>query len=243
VEPERRHGVQAVKTDHKEVCMRGWTLVVSIAVHLLVIAGVIVAPLFATDELPEPPRAAVYLLISARMPDLPVLQRSAEQLVRTPADFPVTAPDTVGAEPAAPQRPADPIDFGIGGTNDGGTSGFLPGNAAGIVAGTDLILPAPEPAPAQPVRVGGAIRPPQKIRDVAPRYPSMAQASRVEGVVILEATIGEDGGVRDVRVLRGKPLLDVAAAEAVRQWRFTPTLLNGQAVPVVMTVTVSFTLN
>jgi protein TonB len=65
----------------------------------------------------------------------------------------------------------------------------------------------------------------------------------VQGVVILEAVIGEDGTVQNVRVLRSKPLLDDAAVEAVRQWRFTPTLLNGQPVPVVMTVTVAFTLN
>jgi protein TonB len=64
----------------------------------------------------------------------------------------------------------------------------------------------------------------------------------VEGVVILEAVISEDGSVQDVRVLRSKALLDDAAVEAVRQWRFTPTLLGGQPVPVVMTVTVSFTL-
>ena len=90
--------------------------------------------------------------------------------------------------------------------------------------------------------MGGDIRPPQKIRDVAPRYPAIAQASRVEGIVILEALISEDGSVQNVKVLRGKPLLDDAATDAVRQWRFTPPLLNGQPVPVVMTVTVSFSL-
>jgi protein TonB len=81
-----------------------------------------------------------------------------------------------------------------------------------------------------------------KVADVAPAYPPIARAARVEGIVILEAVIGEDGAVRDVRVLRSIPLLDAAATEAVRQWRFTPTLLNGQPVPVVMTVTVAFRL-
>jgi|TARA_Y100000031_G_C7944646_1_gene258686 protein TonB len=65
----------------------------------------------------------------------------------------------------------------------------------------------------------------------------------VSGVVILEAVIGPDGRVRDVRVLRSAPLLDRAAIAAVRQWEYTPTLLNGVPVPVVMTVTVTFTLN
>ena len=63
------------------------------------------------------------------------------------------------------------------------------------------------------------------------------------GVVILEATIDGEGSVRDVRVLRSKPLLDQAAVDAVRQWRFTPTLLNDHPVPVLMTVTVSFALD
>jgi protein TonB len=70
----------------------------------------------------------------------------------------------------------------------------------------------------------------------------MAQQARVQGVVIIEATIGTDGNVTDARVLRSIPLLDDAALEAVREWVFTPTLLNGVPVPVIMTVTVQFAL-
>jgi periplasmic protein TonB len=77
---------------------------------------------------------------------------------------------------------------------------------------------------------------------VNPVYPSIAQSARVQGVVIVEATIGPDGKVSDARVLRSIPLLDQAALDAVRQWVFTPTLLNGVPVPVIMTVTVNFTL-
>jgi len=90
--------------------------------------------------------------------------------------------------------------------------------------------------------VGGAIKPPVKTRDVAPIYPSIAQSARVQGVVIIEATIGPDGTVQNARVLRSIPLLDNAALDAVRQWVFTPTLLNGSPVPVIMTVTVNFQL-
>jgi TonB family protein len=95
--------------------------------------------------------------------------------------------------------------------------------------------------PANAVRVGGGIAPPTKIRNVSPVYPPDALAARAAGVVIIEAVVGEDGKVRDTRVLRSVPMLDAAATEAVKQWEFTPTLLNGQAVPVVMTVTVNFT--
>jgi protein TonB len=93
------------------------------------------------------------------------------------------------------------------------------------------------------LRVGGAIKAPQKVLDVKPVYPPIALASRVSGVVIIEARIGADGAIEDARVLRSIPLLDEAALDAVRQWRFTPTLLNGQAVPIMMTMTVNFTLD
>jgi protein TonB len=102
--------------------------------------------------------------------------------------------------------------------------------------------PPPPPPPTAPVRVGGNIKTPTKTKDVRPVYPPIAQSARVQGVVILEATIGPDGRVQDVRVLRSIPLLDAAAIEAVRQWQYTPTLLNGVPVPVIMTVTVNFTL-
>jgi protein TonB len=108
-------------------------------------------------------------------------------------------------------------------------------------------LPAPEPLttlqPGAPVRVGGAVKEPRKIRDVRPVYPEIAQQARVQGVVILEVLVDEFGLVQDAKVLRSVPLLDDAALDAVRQWAYTPTLLNGVPVPVVMTVTVNFSLH
>ena len=90
--------------------------------------------------------------------------------------------------------------------------------------------------------VGGQIREPRRITYVPPVYPTIAQTARVEGDVIVEAVIDETGVVRNVRVLRSIPLLDRAAVEAVSRWRYSPTTLNNQAVPVIMTVTVSFRL-
>jgi len=115
--------------------------------------------------------------------------------------------------------------------------------------------PPPPPAPPRPpcvpagsllaqapVRVGGDIKAPTKLTDVRPAYPLDAQQARIQGVVIVEATIAEDGRVVGACVLRSIPSLDDAAVEAVNQWEFTPTMLNGMAVPVVMTVTVNFVL-
>jgi TonB family protein len=103
-----------------------------------------------------------------------------------------------------------------------------------------------EPGAAVPsgsaVRIGGGIRPPTQTRRVAPVYPPIAQSARVQGVVILELRLDEQGRVVDARVLRSIPLLDQAALDAVRQWEYTPTLLNGVPTPVIMTVTVEFKL-
>jgi TonB family protein len=129
----------------------------------------------------------------------------------------------------------------------------------GIVDDAGGRLPAPPPSPEPPftgfdepfeqaqarltpVRVGGEVRTPAKIRDSKPVYPPIAQSARVQGVVILEAIIGADGNVANARVMRSIPLLDAAALGAVSNWQFQPTQLNGQPVPVIMTVTVNFAL-
>jgi TonB family protein len=93
------------------------------------------------------------------------------------------------------------------------------------------------------LRVGGDIREPRKLADVKPVYPAVAQAANVQGIVILEALINQEGNVADVVVLRSVQLLDAAAVEAVQQWQYTPTLLNGSPVDVIMTVTVNFSLS
>lgn len=93
----------------------------------------------------------------------------------------------------------------------------------------------------QPLRVGGNVKPPERVKYVAPMYPAAAAAARVSGVVIIEAVIGTDGSVTEATVVRSIALLDQAALAAVKQWKYTPTTLNGKPVPVVMTVTVNFT--
>jgi protein TonB len=117
------------------------------------------------------------------------------------------------------------------------------GGVVGGVVGGLPEAPPPPPPPTQPVRVGGQIKQPTKLKHVAPVYPPIAQSARVQGVVIIEAIIGPNGKVQDAKVLRSIPLLDQAALDAVKQWEFSPTLLNNTPVPVIMTVTVQFTLS
>ena len=99
------------------------------------------------------------------------------------------------------------------------------------------------PVAAQKVlHVGGDIRAPRQVKRVDPVYPEEAKAAGVSGVVIIEITIGTGGSVVKAVVLRSIPLLDQAALDAVYQWEYEPTLLNGEPAEVVMTVTVNFTL-
>jgi TonB family protein len=94
----------------------------------------------------------------------------------------------------------------------------------------------------EPLRVGGNVQESKLIRRVEPIYPELAIRARVEFAEMLEVTVNEQGDVTNVKVLHGHPLLDEAAIEAVKQWQYSPTYLNGQAVQVVATVTVPFTL-
>jgi protein TonB len=151
---------------------------------------------------------------------------------QNPQAAPIEAPQEIRAETGVEQ-----MDIGV----VGGVEGGVPGGVVGGVVG-GLPEAPPPPPPAAPVRVGGNIKQPKKIKDVKPQYPAIAQSARVQGIVIIEATLGPTGKVTDAKVLRSVPLLDQAALAAVKQWEFTPTLLNGVPVPVIMTVTVQFTL-
>jgi protein TonB len=94
--------------------------------------------------------------------------------------------------------------------------------------------------PGKALRVGGNIKAPIKITDARPVYPEDARAAGISGVVIIEARIGVDGGVEEARVIKSIPALDQAALDAVKQWKFVPTLMNGEPVAVIMTVTINF---
>jgi protein TonB len=107
-----------------------------------------------------------------------------------------------------------------------------------VVGGT-----ASAPLPSSgPVRLGPTIEPPKKIKDVKPVYPQVALSDHARGTVVLEVTIGTDGRVQDAKVIHSVPLFDQAAIEAVRQWEYEKTQLNGVLVALIMTVVVNFSI-
>ena len=217
--------------------MRTWTLAVSICAHAAVVVAILVAPIFATADLPDPRRPLTFEAITPiATPTIPVNPRpQPTQPLKAIAAFPVVEPPELPPDLPRIDLPAPRIDAC---------------DACGVVSvpigdgpiGHDLTPPPVTHARKDPIPIGGNIRPPTRVVYVAPVYPPLALAARVQGTVILQAVIDEKGNVRELRVLRGHPLLDDAAMQAVATWQFTPTLLNGTTVPVVMTVTVTFTL-
>jgi protein TonB len=222
--------------------MRTYTLAFSVVVHLLAAALIVITPIVANGVLPQPRRAFDFIVVRPVDPPSappPPLQRQMPRTRATagPAAAPLEAPNSITPESGIDRFETSPP--GV----DGGVPHTVPGDGSAALRAGDPVPPPPPPAEKPLVRVGGSIRPPQKTRHVVPLYPELARAARKQGIVILEAVIGEDGRVRSLRLLRSIPLLDEAAVDAVRQWQFTPTLLNGEPVPVVMTVTVGFVLN
>jgi protein TonB len=211
--------------------------------HAAGVLMVVVVPLLMSEPLPAPAsRARAFFVEPVSVsppppPPPPAARPSAPQTRPTPAPLEPAA-FTAPVETPTDVKPEEGIDLGIQGGVSGGVEGGVPGGVVGGVVGGVPDAPPPPTA----VRVGGAIREPKQLKHVAPEYPALAKRTSVEGVVILECTISPAGRVTDVRVLRGIPMLDDAAIEAVRQWVFTPTLLDGVPVPVIMTVTVNFSL-
>ncbi len=212
-----------------------YTVPLTMLIQASVVAALIIVPLMATGVLPTTPSMMAF--VSAPPPPPPPPPPPEAKAPPPPMDV---SPDAAPLE--APKEIKAETGLEAGFERSSGVEGGIIGGIAGGITGGIPEPPPPPPPPAAPVRVGGNIKPPQKTRDVRPVYPPIAQSARVQGIVIIEATIGPDGAVKDAKVLRSIPLLDGAALEAVRQWVFTPTLLNGVPVPVIMTVTVQFTL-
>jgi protein TonB len=218
-------------------------LPVSIAAHAVAVGTMLIAPLAAEVEppIPRPLSRELIQVMPTVMPPMPQPPRQIAPQARVSRDAaPVDPPPSI--EPERPEEPSGPPGPAVEGAIPLGPGG-PPGAFVGPPGGTLEPLPLPPPPPPrQPIRISDGIRAPRKLVDVPPMYPAVARQARVEGIVILEAIIDERGNVDRVRVLRSVPLLDEAAMRAVRSWRYTPTLLNGVPVPVLMTVSVHFTL-
>lgn len=165
-------------------------------------------------------------------PDPPRQAPPSAPASEVPAAAPLEAPPSIEAEPATLQ---DAVTEGAAGGAEGGVVAGGTGNGPSVEAGR-------APKDIGPYRVGDGIARPRKIHDVKPVYPQPAMASQAGGSVVIEATIGADGRVHNARVLRSVALFDQAALDAVGQWQYEPSRLNGVAVAVILVIVVTFSL-
>lgn len=215
----------------------GW--VSSVAFQVLALGALGVSPLLNYEGLPEP-QNAIPLRNYVRVietPKAPVAERRAPGPARAKPDAARIFADFV-APTEIPDRILDDMEL-FGESTEVVSFVFGISESWEDTPGGDI---QETPAPSDPVRVGGKVTAPKKRHHVNPTYPSLAAQARVQGTVELEATIDENGNVVNLRVLRSIPLLDGAAIEAVRQWKYEPTLLNGSPVPILMSVSVKFEL-
>jgi periplasmic protein TonB len=222
--------------------------VLSALVHVMVIGFIVVMPyLYVTEQLPKVPDMTIVLaaMPAAPPPPPPPPRRAAPNTPEPPKQTqsenpnaaPIDVPNAITPESGV-EKPGS--EFGV----EGGVEGGIPGGVAGsIVMGIPSAPPPPPPpAAAKPIRIGGQVTAPALIYRVEPKYPDFAAQAQIEGLVILEATVDTEGRVQSVEVLRSHGLLDQAAVDAVKQWRYSPLVLNGKPFPFILTVTVRFSV-
>ena len=230
--------------EHRQVPYRDTgPMLVSGAVHLLVLGAIIAAPLlYISTDYPQVPDMLAFVAAAPAPPPPPPPPPAGGAKSAAAKPVPTNGRDATPVETPTDIGPEAQVDFGIESGVPGGVEGGVPG---GIVGGLQSDIPPP-PAPQVergPIRTGGELKAPALVRRVAPVYPDLALRAQLQGVVILEAVVGRDGRVEDVKVLRSIPLLDAAAVDAVRQWQYSPLLLNGKPERFIVTVTLRFNVD
>ena len=228
--------------------------VASLVVHTLFIATFILLPLYFTEAIDLKQFTQTFLVAPPPPPPAPPaapavlkVRATARRVFMT--DGKLLAPTVIPEKIAMIKEDALPPDVGIGIV--GGVPGGVPGGQAGGVIG-GIISGAPRtyvpiapsgPAPRVPLRVGGRVMPPKPIYTPEPLYPPLAKQARIQGEVVIDAIIDTQGNVVQMQVVSGHPLLLPAAVEALRKWRYQPTYLNDEPVPVQFLITILFRLN
>jgi len=224
---------------------------IAILVEALIVGAIIIAPLIFFSVLPDSELLTFLIAPPAPPPPPPPPPPPSEAAppraaVVDPTAF--VAPTEIPREipPPSMDEPAfvvsGPVNTGIatGAVVSTGVQNLL--NTVATTTSAAPPPPPPKPKP-KPVRVGGNVQESRLIRQVKPVYPPMAQKARVQGDVVLDVEVDEEGNVTEITVKSGHPLLVPAARDAVKQWKYSPTLLNGEPTPVMAEVTVKFKLS
>jgi periplasmic protein TonB len=222
-----------------------WTVTLSFIVQFCIVGFMILLPLIYTEALPK---GMMTTFLVAPPPPPPPPPPAPKVLITKPVVHliqqgklisPTVIPKKVNVIKEA-EEPPDVVGMvgGVPGGVDGGSAGGVLG---GIIGGAGS-GPPPPPRPKAPLRIGGNVMAASLIHQVTPIYPQIAKTAHISGTIVLHAIIGTDGTVQDLQYISGPPLLMHEAMSAVRQWRYKPTMLNGEPVQVDTTISVVFTL-
>ena len=232
---------------------KGWTVLVSTLIQLVLIGVFVILPMIYFDVLPAATLQSVFVAPPPPPPPPPPPAQTPKVVVHViPRQFDagrLMAPKTIPRDIAMikeDELPPPSAAVGVvGGVAGGMAGGPIGGVLSGIIGSVPTAAPPPPPPPKAAmtrIRVGGNVQAANLIRQVKPIYPALAKQARIQGTVELSAIIGKDGKVQDLKLVRGHPLLVPAALQAVRDWEYRPTLLNGEPVEVATTIDVNFTL-
>jgi len=239
--PLRLHSL-ALVAGRREPGRKGAPFAASVLVHSTLVVLVVLVPLLRQDALPGRDASGFFaepLVIAAPAPPPPPPPPGIGSLSRQPALVAAQVQAFLAPHDVSREIEPDALDLGPAGT-EGGVEGGVPEGVVGSLVGD--LPPAAPPASPRIVRVSSYAAP-RLVHKVAPTYPDLALRARVSGIVAIEAQVDTRGGVTTVRVISGHPLLEEAAVEAVRQWRYQPLLLSGEPAAFIVTVSVSFTLS
>lgn len=225
---------------------------VSLAGHTVLLGVAILLPLYFSGAIDLNQMETTYL-VAPPLPPPPPAPAAANRAIRHPKSFfsdtKLYTPRVIPKRVAVVKDLSNPPEATVG--VPGGVIGGVPGGQLGGVLGGILgdmgrMVPPPPPKPAAhrgPYKVGGKVQAPRIIDEVQPRYPALARDVRAQGDVVIDSVIDAQGDVTEMKLVRGNPLLVAAAFNAVRQWKYQPTLLNGTPVAVEMHVVVHFSLS
>jgi len=233
---------------------KSWTVTISFMAEFAAIGVMILVPLIWTEVLPK--ASLVNMLTAPAPPPPPPPPPPPQQVVKVhviPRQFTgtLTAPRAIPTKVAMITEDAlPPASFGDA---IGGVPGGIPGGTGVALGGVGFAPPPPPPPPPKvaevkpkqdgPLRVGGNVQSARLIKHPTPLYPAIAKSARIQGTVVLQAIIGKDGTVQQLKMVSSaSPLLVQAAMDAVKQWVYQPTLLNNEPVDVITEITVNFTL-
>ncbi len=236
-----------------------WTVLVSFMGQLLLIGIAVLIPMIYFDALPKSQLTSFLVAPPPPPPPPPPPAAAPVKVVKViPRQFDagrLMAPKAIPKDIAVIKEEELPAPTGavgvVGGVPGGVPGGTVGGVIGGIIGGMPTAAPPPpppvkqevKPVTPQRIRVGGNVQQALLIKQPKPLYPPLAKQARIQGVVRLNAIIGKDGTIQNLTVASGHPLLVPSAMEAVKQWIYKPTLLNGEPVEVVTQIDVNFTLS